>query len=62
MYNVEDLLNKLQAKGIKLKLLLKLSYLNSNSGVTLSYLNPALNNPALAYNPDSHLGLCNLNP
>ena len=62
MYNVEDLLNKLQAKGIKLKLLLKLSYLSSNSGVTLSYLNPALNNPARAYNLDSHLGLCNLNP
>ena len=62
MYNVEDLLNKLQAKGIKLKLLLKLSYLSSNSGVTLSYLNPALNNPARVYNPDSHLGLCNLNP
>ena len=48
MYNVEDLLNKLQAKGIKLNLLLKLSNLNSNSRVTLSYLDPALNNPARA--------------
>ena len=34
-------------KRIKLNLLLKLSYLNSNFGRTLGYLNPALKNPAM---------------
>ena len=34
-------------KRIKLNLLLKLSYLNSNFGRTLGYLNPALKNPAV---------------
>ena len=33
-------------KRIKLNLLFKLSYLISNFSLTLSYLNPALNNPA----------------
>ena len=33
-------------KRIKLNLLFKLSYLNSNFALTLGYLNPALNNPA----------------
>ena len=35
------------AKRIKLNLLFKLSYLNLNFALTLGYLNPALNNPAL---------------
>ena len=39
---------KLYLKRIKLNLLFKLSYLTSNFAVTLGYLNPALNNPALA--------------
>ena len=34
-------------KRIKLNLLFKLPYLNSNFALTLGYLNPALNNPAL---------------
>ena len=34
-------------KRIKLNLLLKLSYLNSNFVLTLGYLNPPLNNLAL---------------
>ena len=37
---------KLKAKWIKLNLLLKLSYLNSNYTPTLGYLNPALNSEA----------------
>ena len=37
----------LRAKGIKLNLLFKLSNLNLNFALTLGYLNPALNNPAL---------------
>ena len=36
----------LLTKRIKLNLLYKLSYLNSNFALTLGYLNPALNNPA----------------
>ena len=35
---------------MKLNLLFKLSYLNSNFALTLGYLNPALNNRALIYN------------
>ena len=37
----------LLTKRIKLKLLSKLSFLNSNFAVTLGYLNPVLNNSAL---------------
>ena len=40
----------LLTKRTKLNLLYKLSYLNSNFALTLGYLNPALNNPALVYN------------
>ena len=36
----------LLTKTIKLKLLSKLSFLNSNVALTLGYLNPALNNSA----------------
>ena len=36
--------------NFKLNLLFKLSYLNSNFALTLGYLNPALNNPALIAN------------
>ena len=32
---------------MKLTVLFKLSYLNSNFALTLGYLNPALDNPAL---------------
>ena len=37
----------LSTKGIKLKLLHKLSYLNSTFALTLGYLNLAVNNSAL---------------
>ena len=37
---------KLLTKRIKLNMLFKLSYLNSNFELTLGYLNPALNNSA----------------
>ena len=37
----------LLTKRIKLNLLSKLSFLNSNFGLTLGYLNAALNNSAL---------------
>ena len=37
---------KLEAKRFELNFLLKLSDLKSNLTLTLSYLNPALNNPA----------------
>ena len=43
----EHAINKLYAKRIKLNVLFKLSYLNSNFTLTLGYLNPALNKPAL---------------
>ena len=36
-------------KKIKLNLLFKVSYLNSNFPPTLGYLNPALNNPVQNY-------------
>ena len=36
----------LLTKRIKLNLLFKFSYLNSNFALTLGYLNPALNNQA----------------
>ena len=36
--------------NFKLNLLFKLSYMNSNFALTLGYLNPALNNPALIAN------------
>ena len=39
--------HQLVDKKNKLNLLLRLSYLNSNFALTLCYLNPALNNPAL---------------
>ena len=38
---------KLQAKRIQLNWLFKLSYLSSKFALTLGYLNPASNNPAL---------------
>ena len=37
----------MQKNYCKLNFLFKLSYLNSNFALTLGYLNPALNNPAL---------------
>ena len=58
--------NHQKARRIKLNLLFKLSYLNSNLALTLGYLKPALNNPAHLENgfktvrfrcPDS-LGSC----
>ena len=33
-------------------MLIKLSNLNANLALTLGYLNPALNNPALGGNPE----------
>ena len=36
-----------QTKRIKTEMLFKFSNLNSNLTLTLGYLNPALNNPAL---------------
>ena len=45
----EHLIINLLTKRIKLNLLFKLSYLNSNFALTLGYFNPALNNPALMY-------------
>ena len=39
---------KLQAKSIKLNLPFKLSYPSSNFALTLGYLNPTSNNPALS--------------
>ena len=43
----EHLIIELLTKGTKLNLLVKLSCLNSNFALTLGYLNPVLNNPAL---------------
>ena len=43
---IEHRIINLLTKRIKLNLLYKLSYLNSNFALTLGYLNPALNNPA----------------
>ena len=45
---------KLEAKRFELNFLLKLSDLKSNLTLTLSYLNPALNNPGLFYNLQIH--------
>jgi len=47
---IEHRIINLLTKRMKLNLLYKLSYLNSNFALTLGYLNPALNNPALACN------------
>ena len=47
---IEHRIINLLTKRIKLNLLYKLSYLNSNFALTLGYLNPALNNPAQIYN------------
>ena len=44
-------------KRIKLNLLFKLSYLNSNFALTLGYLKPALSNPALVPRKKFKLGL-----
>ena len=44
--NLFEVKIKLLTKRIKLNLLFKLSYLNSNFELTLGYLNPALNNSA----------------
>ena len=38
-----------------MNLLLKLSYLSLNFALTLGYLNPAWNNPALGYKPTQTL-------
>ena len=38
-----------------MNLLLKLSYLSLNFALTLGYLNPAWNNPALGYKPTQRL-------
>ena len=46
---IEHRIINLLTKRIKLNLLYKLSYLNSNFALTLGYLNPALNNPAQNY-------------
>ena len=43
---IEHRIINLLTKRIKLNLLYKLSYLNSNFALTLGYLNPALDNPA----------------
>ena len=48
---------KLYAKRIKLNLLFKFSYLSSNFALTLCYLNPALNNPALTTRMTLSLGM-----
>ena len=47
---IEHRIINLLAKRFKLNLLYKLSYLNSNFALTLGYLNPALNNPAVVHN------------
>ena len=44
---IEHRIINLLTKRIKLTLLYKLSQLNSNFALTLGYLNPTLNNPAL---------------
>ena len=44
---------KLQAKRFELNFLLKLSDLKSNFTLTLSYLNPALNNPGQLFNSET---------
>ena len=44
---IEHRIINLLTKRMKLNSLYKLSYLNSNFTLTLGYLNPALNNPAL---------------
>ena len=46
---IEHRIINLLTKRTKLNLLYKLSYLNSNFALTLGYLNPALNNPALVH-------------
>ena len=46
---IEHQIINLLTKRTKLNLVYKLSYLNSNFALTLGYLNPALNNPALAF-------------
>ena len=46
-FEEHDPIINLMTERIKLNLLFKLSNLNSNFALTLGYLNPALNNPAL---------------
>ena len=46
---IEYQIINLLTKRTKLNLLYKLSYLDSNFALTLGYLNPALNNPALKF-------------
>ena len=46
---IEYQIINLLTKRTKPNLLYKLSYLNSNFALTLGYLNPALNNPALKF-------------
>ena len=43
---LEQPITELQTRSIKLNLLFKLLYLNSNFALTLGYFNPALNNSA----------------
>ena len=50
VFLLEYLTIKLQSERIRLNLLFKLLYLNSNFALTLAYLNPALNNLALMCN------------
>ena len=45
----------MQTKRIKLNLLLKLLYMNSKLALTLSYLNPALNNPTQKAGCSNHV-------
>ena len=49
-YSWEHPIINLLTERVKLKLLFKLSNLNSNFALTLGYLNPTFNNPALATN------------
>ena len=56
---IEHRIINLLTKIIKLNLLFKLSYLNSSFALTLGYLNPALNNPALGNDASSVRNFCN---
>ena len=46
---LEHPITELQTRSIKLNLLFKLLYLNSNFALTLGYFNPALNNSARVF-------------
>ena len=49
LFFLEQPITELQTRSIKLNLLFKLLYLNSNLALTLGYFNPALNNPARVF-------------